>query len=65
MSMRTMKLRTWLKQMKISQGTFARALGIHQGVVSRWASLERIPRAATLVEIARLTKGSVSLKDWT
>lgn len=59
-----MKLSAWLSEQKVSQQSFAAAIGSSQPQVARFAAGTRIPSRETMAEIVRVTNGSVTANDF-
>jgi transcriptional regulator with XRE-family HTH domain len=57
-------LAAYLAKRGISRGAFARAVGVKSGVVSRWATGQRVPTVHFALAIARETKGEVPVSAW-
>lgn len=64
-----MDLRTYILTAKISDPHYtskklAEKIGVHQNVVSLWASKKRVPDAKYVYLILKATNGKVALEDW-
>lgn len=59
-----MKLAKYLTDNGISQGDFAKAIGVTQVAVSRYANETRVPGLKLIFAIDKATKGKVTVKDW-
>lgn len=59
-----MKLATYLSSNGISQGDFAKNIGVTQVAVSRYANETRVPGLKLIFAIDKATKGKVTVKDW-
>jgi DNA-binding transcriptional regulator YiaG len=59
-----MKLEKYLLTHKISSAAFAKTLGVSVHAIRKWRCHTRIPRAAILVNIQKVTKGKVLAQDW-
>lgn len=58
------KLRLYLDSTKISQRAFAKAIGIHYSVVSRFLNGSVKPKLETALRIERETRGRVPASSW-
>ena len=59
-----MKLKTYLKNKKITQEELAKELTTTQVQISRWSNGIRIPRPAEMVKIYRWSNGQVQPNDF-
>lgn len=59
-----MKLAKYLTDNGISQGDFAKTIGVTQVAVSRYANETRVPGLKLIFAIDKATKGKVTVKDW-
>lgn len=59
-----MKLAQYLHDNRISQGDFAKAIGVTQVAVCRYANESRVPGLKLIFAIEKATKGKVTAKDW-
>lgn len=59
-----MKLAKYLSEKDIPQAAFAKAIGVTQVAVSRYAKELRTPSLHIIWAIEKATKGAVSVKDW-
>ncbi len=57
-------LGTYLEAHGLSQGAFARRLGVKSGVVCRWVSGQRVPTVHYALAIERETGGAVPVSAW-
>ena len=61
--MRTMKLRTYLDQHRISASEFARLINVRRMTVHRYLG-DRVPRPEILKRITEATNGAVTANDF-
>jgi len=59
-----MKLSQYLTANAISQGDFAKMIGVTQVAISRYANETRVPGLKLIFAIDKATKGKVTVKDW-
>lgn len=59
-----MKLAQYLTANSISQGDFAKDIGVTQVAVCRYANETRVPGLKLIFAIDKATKGKVTVKDW-
>ena len=59
-----MKLAEWLMENDLTQADLARHLSVTQPAVHHWLNGVQPPNGHNMMEIYRLTRGRVGLKDW-
>ena len=59
-----MTLIEYLRSTQTSDATFAQKVGRSRWAVRKWMYRQRVPRAAELAAIARLTDGKVTANDF-
>lgn len=59
-----MTLREYLHKAGLTAHEFADRLSVSKSGVGKWLRGERIPRAAQIIEIQRVTGGHVTPADW-
>jgi transcriptional regulator with XRE-family HTH domain len=59
-----MTLREWMDRTNIDVLEASRAFGVSVYAVKKWVTGERMPRAANLAKIRKVTKGAVNGNDW-
>lgn len=59
-----MKLRAYLKQHGVTVDEFAEKHGWAKWGFRKWVYGQRVPGAADIAKIERVTAGEVSLRDW-
>lgn len=58
------KLKRWREAENLTQLELAQKLGVTERTAARYERGESIPPAARCSQIAKLTKGAVSMGDW-
>jgi transcriptional regulator with XRE-family HTH domain len=59
-----MRLSSYLTRSSLSQADFARAIGVGEAAVSKWARGLAMPRPRQMQRIAEVTGGEVGPADW-
>jgi DNA-binding XRE family transcriptional regulator len=58
-----MTIPEYLKKHKLSQGQFARKIGVYRQSVSQWLDKRNYPNRKTAQKIERLTDAEVTIQD--
>lgn len=59
-----MRLREYLDRERLSNGEFAKLVGVSDSLVSRWLSGQKRPSLDTLEAIRNATRGAVTAEDF-
>ena len=63
--MRFMKLAQYMSENKIIEAVLAKKLNKHRSVIGRYRSGKVIPPLRIAKAIQKITKGAVTMEDWT
>ena len=59
-----MKLRAYMVSEGIRQVDLAKILNVNQSSINKWLYKKSLPSGKHMIQIYKLSKGEVSLKDW-
>jgi|TARA_R100000353_G_scaffold90166_1_gene66606 transcriptional regulator with XRE-family HTH domain len=59
-----MKLRAYMVSEGIRQVDLAKILNVNQSSINKWLYKKSLPSGKHMIQIYKLSKGEVNLKDW-